>query len=152
MSCCIEMYSFKTDVNSRLSSANKTLNLFIIFCPLYPFFFCAILIFNYTSLHFSMINCKFVKICFFFVTLFDNYISRCFAQTLIISVPTQRIVAFCRISYALFKLASASTPIFASSNIHSINTPYPTFGSCTKTCVTAPINFPFCTIGEPDIP
>jgi hypothetical protein len=38
----------------------------------------------------------------------------------------------------------------AASNIFSMNIPYPRVGSFTKTCVTAPTNFPFCTIGDPD--
>ena len=38
----------------------------------------------------------------------------------------------------------------AASNIFSINIPYPLVGSLTRTCVTAPTNFPFCTIGDPD--
>ena len=51
--------------------------------------------------------------------------------------------------YRLFLLLSCPAQC---SSIFSINIPKPFVGSCTKTCVTAPISFPFCMIGDPDIP
>lgn len=42
--------------------------------------------------------------------------------------------------------------ICAALSIFSIKIPYPSVGSATITCVTAPISLPSCMIGEPLIP
>ena len=45
---------------------------------------------------------------------------------------------------------AAAMGICAAASIFSMKIPYPSVGSATMTCVTAPTSFPFCRIGEPD--
>ena len=48
--------------------------------------------------------------------------------------------------------ATGSSEKSPAASIVSIKIPYPLLGSFSRTCVTAPANFPSCRIGLPDIP